>query len=146
MSQIIVFNENKYESRYFRRIEALALQPENYLRFCSVKSLRLRSAAERLMWPYRLRITAFDAAFVSKFPKHEIGQMAVNSLRRFGVDTEFIARGGDRLGIYYCEKGASQRPARLYTTARAAQSPRPIKRTLIGIKFLRALTGFILRA
>lgn len=55
----------------------------------------------------------YDAAFVSKLPAHEIGQAAVNSLRKFGVDTTKIVRGGERVGIYYCEKGASQRPSKV---------------------------------
>ena len=50
-----------------------------------------------------------DAAFVSKLPAHAIGQAAVNSLRRYGVDTSMIVRGGERVGIYFNEKGASQR-------------------------------------
>lgn len=54
-----------------------------------------------------------DAYFVSKLPKHEIGQCAVNSLRRFGVNTNFIARGGNRVGIYYLESGASMRPSKV---------------------------------
>lgn len=54
-----------------------------------------------------------EAYFVSKLPEHEIGQAAVNSLRRYGVDTRFIARGGARVGIYYCETGASMRPSKV---------------------------------
>lgn len=54
-----------------------------------------------------------EAYFVSKLPRHEIGQAAVNALRRYGVDTRFIARGGDRVGIYYCETGASMRPSKV---------------------------------
>ena len=50
-----------------------------------------------------------DVAFVTKLPAHAIGQAAVNSLRRYGVDTSKITRGGDRVGIYFNEKGASQR-------------------------------------
>ena len=46
-----------------------------------------------------------EAYFVSKLPKHEIGQSAVNALRKYGVRTDFIARGGDRVGIYYLETG-----------------------------------------
>ncbi len=42
-------------------------------------------------------------------PAHAIGQAAINSLRRYGVDTSKIVRGGDRVGIYFNEKGASQR-------------------------------------
>ena len=54
-----------------------------------------------------------DAYFVSKLPKHEIGQCAVNALRRYGVHTDFIARGGNRVGIYYLETGASMRPSKV---------------------------------
>ncbi|MDE7263486.1 MAG: sugar kinase [Anaeroplasmataceae bacterium] len=54
-----------------------------------------------------------DAYFVTKLPEHEIGQAAVNSLRRYGVNTKFIARGGDRVGIYYAETGASMRPSKV---------------------------------
>ena len=46
-------------------------------------------------------------------PAHEIGQAAVNSLRKFGVHTDFLARGGDRLGIYYLETGSSLRPSKV---------------------------------
>lgn len=48
-------------------------------------------------------------SFVTKLPNHVIGQGAINNLRYFGVDTSFISRGGDRVGIYYLEKGANQR-------------------------------------
>lgn len=54
-----------------------------------------------------------EAYFVTKLPAHEIGQSAVNALRRYGVHTEFIARGGDRVGIYYAETGASMRPSKV---------------------------------
>ena len=62
-----------------------------------------------------------DAYFVSKLPKHEIGQSAVNALRKYGVRTDFIARGGDRVGIYYLETGASMRPSKvIYDRAHSA--------------------------
>ena len=54
-----------------------------------------------------------DASFVTKLPSHEIGQCAINELRRYGVDTSKIVRGGPRVGIYYAEKGASQRPSKV---------------------------------
>ena len=54
-----------------------------------------------------------EAYFVSKLPTHEIGQSAVNALRKYGVRTDFIARGGDRVGIYYLETGASMRPSKV---------------------------------
>lgn len=55
----------------------------------------------------------FDSYFVTKLPKHEIGQSAVNHLRRFGVKDDYIVRGGDRVGIYFLETGASQRPSKV---------------------------------
>lgn len=62
-----------------------------------------------------------DAYFVSKIPTHEIGQSAVNALRQFGVHTNYITRGGDRLGIYFLETGASMRPSKvIYDRANSA--------------------------
>ena len=54
-----------------------------------------------------------DAYFVTKLPKHEIGQSALNALRRYGVHTDHIARGGNRLGIYYLESGSAMRPSKV---------------------------------
>jgi 2-dehydro-3-deoxygluconokinase len=62
-----------------------------------------------------------DAYFVSKLPTHEIGQSAVNTLRRFGVHTDYVARGGERVGIYFLETGASMRPSKVvYDRANSA--------------------------
>lgn len=55
----------------------------------------------------------FDSYFVTKLPEHEIGQAAVNALRRYGVHTEHIVRGGERVGIYFSETGASMRPSKV---------------------------------
>lgn len=54
-----------------------------------------------------------DACFVSKLPVHEIGQSAVNSLRKYGVRTDYIARGGNRIGIYFLESGSAMRPSKV---------------------------------
>ncbi len=54
-----------------------------------------------------------NGVFVSKIPDNPIGQAAINSMRRFGVDTQFISRGGQRLGIYYLETGASMRASKV---------------------------------
>lgn len=53
------------------------------------------------------------ASFVTKLPKHELGQSAVQALEKHGVDTRWIARGGDRIGIYFLETGASMRPSKV---------------------------------
>ncbi len=63
----------------------------------------------------------FESFFISKLPKHEIGQAAVNSLRKFGVKENYIVRGGNRVGIYFLETGASQRASKvIYDRANAA--------------------------
>ena len=84
----------------------LRLQPENYLRFLQSEKFEATFGGGEANVAVSLANYGIDAAFVSKFPKHDIGQMAVNSLRRYGVDTSFIVRGGDRLGIYYCGEEA----------------------------------------
>ena len=54
-----------------------------------------------------------QASYVTRLPKHEIGEAALQALRKYGVDTSAILRGGDRLGIYFLESGASQRPSKV---------------------------------
>lgn len=54
-----------------------------------------------------------EGTFVTKVPDNPIGQSAINHLRRYGVDTQFIARGGKRLGIYFLETGASMRASQV---------------------------------
>lgn len=64
-----------------------------------------------------------DAYFVTKLPTHEIGQSAVNALRRYGVKCDYITRGGERVGIYFLETGASMRPSKvIYDRAHSAIS------------------------
>ena len=91
----------------------LRLAPEGYLRFVQSDRLEASFGGGEANVAVSLSHFGMDAAFVTKIPAHEIGQAAVNSLRRFGVDTRGITRGGDRLGLYYCEKGASQRPSKV---------------------------------
>ena len=87
----------------------LRLQPFNYERFVQAQSVEFTFGGGEANVAVSLANYGMDAAFVTKLPAHAIGQAAVNSLRRYGVDTSLIVRGGDRVGIYYNEKGASQR-------------------------------------
>ncbi len=91
----------------------LRLAPENYLRFVQADRLEATFGGAEANVAVSLANFGEDVAFVSKLPTHEIGQSAINSLRKFGVDTSFVTRGGERVGIYYCEKGASQRPSKV---------------------------------
>ena len=91
----------------------LRLAPEGYLRYVQSDKFEATFGGAEANVAVSLANYGLDVAFVSKLPAHEIGQMAVNSLRKFGVDTSKITRGGARVGIYYCEKGASQRPSKV---------------------------------
>lgn len=91
----------------------LRLAPEGYYRFVQAEELCATYGGGEANVAVSLANYGFDAKFVTKLPTHEIGQAAVNSLRKYGVDTSYIARGGDRVGIYFVEKGASQRPSKV---------------------------------
>lgn len=91
----------------------LRLAPEGYYRFVQAENYGATYGGGEANVAVSLANYGLDAAFVTKLPKHEIGQAGVNSLRRFGVDTSNITRGGDRVGIYFLEKGASQRPSKV---------------------------------
>lgn len=98
MSRVVTFGELM-----------VRLQPFNYERFVQASTLEFTFGGGEANVAVSLANYGIDAAFVTKLPEHAIGQAAVNSLRRYGVDTSKIVRGGDRVGIYYNEKGASQR-------------------------------------
>ncbi|MGF6989445.1 2-dehydro-3-deoxygluconokinase [Lachnospiraceae bacterium PF1-21] len=91
----------------------LRLAPVGYTRFVQADSFGATYGGGEANVAVSLANYGLDARFVTKLPKHEIGQAAVNSLRRFGVDTSYITRGGDKVGIYFLEKGASQRPSKV---------------------------------
>lgn len=82
------------------------LQPYNYERFVQADHLEFSFGGGEANVAVSLTNYGLDAVYVTKLPAHAIGQAAVNSLRRYSVDTSMIVRGGDRIGIYYNEKGA----------------------------------------
>lgn len=91
----------------------LRLAPEGYYRFVQAETYGATYGGGEANVAVSLANFGMDAAFVTKLPSHEIGQAGVNSLRKYGVDTSLITRGGSRVGIYFLEKGASQRPSKV---------------------------------
>lgn len=87
----------------------LRLAPNGYYRFFQDDQLQATFGGGEANVAVSLANYGLDAAFVTKLPAHAIGQGAVNAMRALGVDTSQIVRGGDRIGIYFLEKGASQR-------------------------------------
>ncbi|MCL1843318.1 MAG: sugar kinase [Defluviitaleaceae bacterium] len=91
----------------------LRLAPPGYERFTQCASFGTTYAGGEANVAVSLANYGMDAAFVTKLPAHEIGQSAINSLRRYGIDTSKIVRGGERVGIYFLEKGSNQRASKV---------------------------------
>ena len=102
MSKVVLFGEIM-----------LRLSPEGYNRFVQADKFNVNYSGSEANVAFSLANYGIDSTFVTKLPDNEIGQSALNKLRQFGVDTSNIIREGERLGIYYLEKGASQRPSKV---------------------------------
>ena len=99
----------------------LRLSPPRFERFVQAESFDVVYGGGEANVAVSLANYGFDAHFVTKLPENDIGQAAINNLRRFGVHTDYIVRGGDRVGIYYSENGASMRPSKvIYDRARSS--------------------------
>ncbi len=91
----------------------LRLSPPGHERFVQAESLDVTYGGGEANVAAALSIYGSQGVFISKVPDNPIGQSAINHLRRYGVDTQFVIRGGNRLGIYFLENGASARPAQV---------------------------------
>ncbi|EGC78400.1 KHG/KDPG aldolase/sugar kinase fusion protein [Treponema denticola] len=91
----------------------LRLSPTGFNRFVQADALELVFGGAEANVAVSLANFGMQSSYITKLPAHEIGQAAVNSLRRYGVDVSGIIRGGKRIGIYFLEKGASQRASKV---------------------------------
>ncbi|MTI79671.1 MAG: sugar kinase [Firmicutes bacterium] len=101
----------------------LRLSTPNHERFVQADSFDVTYGGGESNVAVSLANYGLDSYFVTKVPSNPIGQCAINHTRRFGVNTNHIARGGDRLGIYFLESGVAQRPSKVvYDRANSAIS------------------------
>lgn len=91
----------------------LRLSPEGYLRFSQADRFEATYGGGEANVAVSLVNYNVPVSFITKLPDHDIGRCAINALKERGVDTSHIALGGERVGIYYIEKGASQRPSKV---------------------------------
>lgn len=91
----------------------LRLSAPGYTRFVQAQSFDVTFGGGEANVAVSLANYGLKSYFLTKLPKHEIGQAAVNHLRRYGVSDEFIVRGGKRVGIYFLETGFSQRASKV---------------------------------
>lgn len=102
MAKIITFGE-----------VMLRLASKGYLRFMQEPEFQATFGGGEANVAVSLANYGLDVGFVTKLPDNPIAEAAIGELRRHRVDTAMIARGGSRVGIYYLEKGASQRPSKV---------------------------------
>ena len=91
----------------------MRLNPEGYKRFVQAERFEASYAGGEANVAVSLANYGLDAAFVTKLPDNPLGACARNAVRHFGVATDGIVWGGPRLGIYFVEKGASQRASKV---------------------------------
>lgn len=91
----------------------MRLNPEGYQRLLQATKLEVSYAGGEANVAVSLAMYGKNAAFITKLPSNALGQCAANELRRFGVDVSNVTWGGDRLGLYFVEKGASQRASKV---------------------------------
>lgn len=91
----------------------LRLTCPGYMRITQTDSFDITYAGSEANVAVSLALFGHESDFVTKFPENDVGQAALNELRRYGVETAHIVRGGPRLGVYYIEKGASQRSGKV---------------------------------
>lgn len=91
----------------------MRLNPEGYRRFVQADKFEASYAGGEANVAVSLANYGLDASFVTKLPCNPLGESARNEVRRFGVATDGIVWGGPRLGIYFVEKGASQRASKV---------------------------------
>lgn len=104
----------------------LRLNPPGYQRLVQADTLEVSYAGGEANVAVSLACLGLDSAYVSTVPANALGDSAVNALRRFGVDTSWVGRRSGRLGVYFVEKGASQRPsAVLYDRAGSVLTATP---------------------
>lgn len=91
----------------------LRLNPEGYLKFIQADKFVVNYTGAEANVCTALSYMGMPTRFVTKLPENAIGDCAVANLRKYNVGTEYIAKGGERIGIFYAEKGASQRPSKI---------------------------------
>lgn len=99
----------------------LRLSPPGYERFLQANTLEIIYGGAEANVAIALANWGINSCFVTQLPDNDIGQSAINNLRKYGVDTRYIKKKGDRIGLYYLEKGNSTRTSNvIYDRANSA--------------------------
>ncbi|MBK6644152.1 MAG: sugar kinase [Anaerolineales bacterium] len=102
MSKIVTFGEIM-----------LRLAPPGFQRFTQARTFEAIYGGGEANVAVSLANYGEDVEFVTRLPKNDLGDACMMSLRGYGIRTEHIARGGERIGIYFLETGAAQRGSKV---------------------------------
>ena len=91
----------------------LRLAPPGFQRFTQARAFEAVYGGGEANVAVSLANFGEEVGFVTRLPKNELGDACLMSLRGYGIDTEHIARGGERIGIYFLEAGAAQRASKV---------------------------------
>ena len=112
MAQVVTFGEIM-----------LRLNPPGFQRFLQADTFEISYGGAEASVAISLANYGVSSSYVTCLPSNEIGQAAINYARGFGVDTSQIIRSGERIGVYFLEIGANQRPSKvIYDRAHSAIS------------------------
>ncbi len=101
----------------------LRLSPPNFKRFIQTNAFDIIYGGGEANVAVSLSNYGIPVEYITKLPKNEIGDACIQFLRKYGVNTNNIVRGGERMGIYYLEMGTSFRPSKvIYDRAHSAIS------------------------
>ena len=89
------------------------LNPQGYFKFIQANSFDVFYTGAEANVLSSLSYMGMHTQFVTRLPDNMISECAVATLKKFSVGTEHIAYGGERIGLFYLEKGASQRPSKI---------------------------------
>jgi 2-dehydro-3-deoxygluconokinase len=108
----------------------MRLSTPGFARFTQVDSFNVLYAGSEANVASSLTHFGIPAAHVTRFPQNDLGQAATQTLRRYGVDTQYIVYGEERMGVYFLENGSMQRASRIvydrFNSAFAHIKPRMI--------------------
>jgi len=91
----------------------LRFNPEGYLKFIQANKFEVFYTGAEANVCTSLAYMGVPTQFVTKLPDNLITECAISTLKKFSVGTDHIVFGGDRIGLFYIEKGASQRPSKV---------------------------------
>ena len=115
------------------------LSPPGYQRFIQCSQFDINYTGAEANVCVSLAMMGIETEFVTRLPDNDIAKAGLSMMRKYSVGVNHVAFGGDRMGVFYLEKGASQRPGKVVYDRQPL--PRQSRKILTGTLFLKMLPG-----